>query len=127
MIALAHNEVNIPRLGAAGACEAILFILRNYTKESQLQHQGCSAIFRLAATTENAVRFGEAGACELVTSALKSFKNDLQVQSWATCAIVNLAGNCKENTDRLGNAGACVEVCIECLLASASRQYMIPR
>jgi len=70
-----YNDLNKEKLGAAGACEAVVRALQTWGKrEENVAEQGCSAIcWLLASTDASRDKLVAAGACEAVTAALQAW------------------------------------------------------
>jgi hypothetical protein len=89
-----NNTANKVRLGACGACEAVVAAVTMHMSDKDVARQGCRAIVNLSYNNaDNAARLGACGACEAVVSAVTMHMSDKDVADQGCGVILNLSCN----------------------------------
>lgn len=109
---LGYNDINILKLGLAGACELIITIFHRYDNNelisARIAESGLIAIGNLAVDDENIKKLNTAGVCSLVVRLLRAYGNtSVNIAESGLSAILNLAAASEEIATNLGESGAC--------------------
>ncbi|CAM9695898.1 unnamed protein product [Phaeothamnion confervicola] len=106
---VAANNDNQRKLGAVGACEAVIAAMRTHSTNAAVQQQGCWAVKSLCRNDDNKRKLVMAGACEAVVAAMRAHSSNAIVQEYACWAVWSLGGDI-DNKRKLGSAGTCEAV-----------------
>jgi hypothetical protein len=122
---LATSQPNAISLGNAGACEAVVEVVRAWGIADQgMAWNGCSAISNLALGNEaNRIRLGAAGACELVVDVLRVWGKSNTDVAFYGCRAVSCLAKEDVNKTKLNELGALAVVLVS--LETESRQAAV--
>lgn len=89
------SEHNVNKLGAHGACDQVVRVLKQYgCHYSELAYYGCWCILNLSSNDANNIKLGSAGANDIVIDVLKKYGClSEDVALYGSRAVCNLAVN----------------------------------
>jgi hypothetical protein len=94
------------RFGQAGACEAVVTVLRTHAANAHVVTRASIAVASLSRVKGNATWMGPSGACDALMNVLQAHHGDVTTAKYIISAMGNLC-IIDNNRERLGTLGAC--------------------
>eukprot|EP01041_Mallomonas_annulata_P003752 gene3752-7449_t len=85
------NDENIQKFGSAGACEAVIAVIKAHSSSTSIIEEACCAIRYLSVNLDNKIRFGSEQVCSLLFDILSGYSSNSIIIEHACASIANLS------------------------------------
>lgn len=122
----ANDEGHQEKLGALGACEAVIKVLQKYDYHELTASAGCQLIVALAKGQSlnaiNCTRLNNAGCSKTLLPILEGHRWSQQVALWGCRAIEAMVGDLESNALKVGSGGICGAIVVTMQTHQASAE-----